>query len=169
MPCVIEGLPSRDVQIVESRAATARPDEGTVVPRARPLVTLLKFSRTSPIGAAIRMPPADRAGVIDGIAAGLAATAVRAAVTDAAGLAAVARVATTVADCVTWPTVRTCVPAAALRGAVRPFFGTIKRSTDDGRGLPCSIGLNAPDPASARPILPCAKEVADWPGITWAI
>lgn len=172
LPCVTvvdEGLPSRAVQIVDSRAATARPDVGAVVPRARPLVTLLKFSRTSPIGVAMRMPPAGRTGVTEGAAAGLPTTAVRAVVTGAAGPAAVARVAATVADGVIWPTVRTCVPAAALRGAVRPVFGTIKRSTDDGRGLPCSIGLNAPDPVSARPILPWAKEVADWPGFTWAI
>ena len=104
LPCVTvvdEPLPSRGVQTVDSRAATARPDVGTVVPRARPLVTLLKFSRTSPIGAAMRMPPAGRAGVTEGVATGFAATAVRAAVTGAAGLIAVACVAATVADGVT--------------------------------------------------------------------
>ena len=169
LPCdaADEVLPSRDAQMVESRDATARPEDGAVVPRARPLVTLLMFSRTSPIGAAMRILPAGRAGTAEGVAAGLAAIAVRAAVTGAAGLDAVARVAA--AAGAIWPTVRTCVPAAALRGAVKPFFGTINRSTDGGRGVPCSIGPNTPDPASVRPILPCANEVADWPGITWAI
>jgi hypothetical protein len=104
LPCVIivdDGLASRDVQTVASRAVTARPVVGTVVLRARPLVTLLKFSRTSPIGAAMRMPLAGRAGAIEGVAAGFAATAIRAADTGAAGLTAVVRVETAVVDDVT--------------------------------------------------------------------
>ena len=60
-------------------------------------------------------------------------------------------------------------PFAALRGAESPVFGTMIRSIDDARGLPCSIGLNVPDPLSERPGLPCAKAVAGWPGITCAI
>src|ERR1700690_869494 len=68
-----------------------------------------------------------------------------------------------------WPSAWTDCPFAALRGAESPVFGTMIRSIDEARGLPCSIGFSGPDPLRERPALPFAKAVATCPGITWAI
>src|ERR1035437_5089954 len=59
-----------------------------------------------------------------------------------------------------WPSAWMNCPFAALRGAESPAFGTMIRSIDEARGLPCSIGLSVPDPLKERPGLPCAKTVA---------
>ena len=55
----------------------------------------------------------------------------------------------------------------AWRIAVKPPRGTGTRSIEDARGLPCSMGLNVPEPPNERPDLPLAKAVACWPAITW--
>src|SRR5439155_10225884 len=103
-----------------------------VEPRARPCVTLWKFSFISPSEDEIRVTPC------------------------LAGTPPPCRCGVSAAD-------------TGLPGANRPARGTGTRSTAEGRGLPCSIGLKVPDPPSVRPGLPWANAVARWPGITCAI
>src|SRR5437588_12914625 len=68
-----------------------------------------------------------------------------------------------------WPSAWMNFSLAALRGAKRPDLGTGMRSIEDARGLPCSIGLNVPEPLRTRPGLPCAKGVATRPGMACAV
>src|ERR1700681_2024203 len=119
-------LASLELQIVSSLPALPAEWEcGAPAPRARLLVTLWKFNRTSPSDDAIRVPlcvaaawPADRSRAAP----------------------ALARPGRPLAARVKGATERVFCPLPVSRGAGRPAFGTMMRSIDGARGLPCSTG-----------------------------